>query len=120
MILYLSRMKNTLRLEEAAMFGLSMVLFSQMDLAWWWYPALILLPDIGMLGYMFSTKVGAITYNVFHHKGLSVAVLILGWQIGDPWMTLGGIVLFGHASLDRMFGFGLKYPDSFKHTHLTV
>ncbi len=23
-----------------------------------------------------------------------------------------------NASLDRLFGFGLKYPDQFKHTHL--
>jgi hypothetical protein len=29
-----------------------------------------------------------------------------------------GIVLFGHSSLDRMLGFGLKYKEGFGFTHL--
>ena len=28
------------------------------------------------------------------------------------------IILFGHSSLDRMMGYGLKYFDAFMHTHL--
>ena len=31
---------------------------------------------------------------------------------------LGGLILFGHSSMDRILGYGLKYPDSFEHTHL--
>jgi hypothetical protein len=29
-----------------------------------------------------------------------------------------GIILFTHASFDRIFGYALKYFDNFKHTHL--
>jgi hypothetical protein len=29
-----------------------------------------------------------------------------------------GTLLFTHASFDRILGYGLKYFDSFKHTHL--
>ncbi len=111
-------MKNTIRLEEAAMFGLSIVLFSKTGFAWWWYPALILLPDLGMLGYIAGNRTGSITYNLFHHKGIAIIILCLGWHIMHPWMELSGIILFGHSSMDRMLGYGLKYTDSFHHTHL--
>lgn len=100
------------------MFGLSIYLFAQTDLAWWWYPALILAPDIGMLGYLVNTRAGAFTYNLFHHKGLAIVLLCLGWYLSVPGLVLAGIILFGHASMDRIVGYGLKYGDSFRHTHL--
>ena len=33
-------------------------------------------------------------------------------------LLLAAIILFGHASMDRMFGYGLKFGDHFQHTHL--
>jgi hypothetical protein len=111
-------MKNTIRLEELAMFLFSILLFRQTEFAWWWYLALILAPDIGMVGYAINTKVGAFTYNLFHHKGIGLVLLGLGWYFNLAWLELSGIIIFGHASLDRIFGYGLKLPDHFKHTHL--
>jgi hypothetical protein len=111
-------MKIILKIEEAAMFGFSIYLFSLTDFAWWWYLILILVPDIGMLGYLAGTRTGAAVYNIFHHKALALMILCAGWMAEVPWMVIAGIILFGHASLDRMLGFGLKYPDSFQHTHL--
>jgi hypothetical protein len=85
---------------------------------WWWYLVLILVPDISMLGYLVNAQVGAATYNLFHHKGIAIAILCLGWYFSNEWLTISGIILFGHSSMDRIFGYGLKYPDNFKHTHL--
>lgn len=67
-------MKNVIKLEEAALFGLSVYLFSLLGIEWWWFPLLILAPDIGMVGYAFGTKKGAITYNLFHHRAIAVLV----------------------------------------------
>ena len=111
-------MKNIIKLEEAAMFGFSIYLFNQTDFAWWWYLALILTPDIGMIGYLINTKIGALTYNLFHHKAIAILALCIGWWFGNDAIALSGIILFGHASMDRLFGYGLKYNDDFKHTHL--
>lgn len=111
-------MERTLKLEELAMFGFSIFLFNQTEYAWWVYLSLFLTPDIGMIGYVFNTKVGAITYNLVHHKGIALCILILGYYYSTEWVVLTGIILFGHASFDRMLGYGLKYEDSFKHTHL--
>lgn len=110
---------NTLlKLEEFAMFLFSTYLFTWTDFQWWWYPALLLAPDIGMLGYLAGAKVGAWMYNLFHHKGIAVVVLMAGWYFSDPYVTLAGIILFGHSSMDRMFGYGLKEERGFEYTHL--
>ncbi len=111
-------MKNTLRLEELAQFLASIYAFTFLDFAWWWYPALLLTPDIGMVGYLVNTRVGAFTYNLFHHKGVGLVVLLAGWLLMSQWLLLCGLILLGHASMDRVVGYGLKYADSFKHTHL--
>ncbi|WP_424962588.1 DUF4260 domain-containing protein [Ekhidna sp.] len=111
-------MKNLIKLEELAMFLLSIYLFSLLDFAWWVFLLLILTPDIGMLGYLINPKVGAFTYNLFHHKGIALLILVFGWVAISEEILLTGIILFGHASMDRIFGYGLKFSDNFKHTHL--
>lgn len=111
-------MQRTLKLEELAMFGFSLFLFNQTEYVWWIYLALILVPDIGMIGYLINSKTGALTYNLFHHKGIALSILILGYYYSFDWVVLTGIILFGHTAFDRMLGYGLKYDDSFKHTHL--
>ncbi|MEQ9310434.1 MAG: DUF4260 domain-containing protein [Balneolaceae bacterium] len=111
-------MQRTLKLEELAMFGFSLFLFNQTEYVWWIYLALILVPDIGMIGYLINSKTGALTYNLLHHKGIALSILILGYYYSIDWVVLTGIILFGHAAFDRMLGYGLKYDDSFKHTHL--
>jgi len=111
-------MNKTIKIEEVAMFALSIYLFYQTDFVWWWYLVLILTPDIGMLGYIAGNKVGAISYNLFHHKAIAIAILCIGWYFSNEWLELTGIILFGHSSMDRIMGYGLKYFDSFHHTHL--
>ncbi|MEM7297445.1 MAG: DUF4260 domain-containing protein, partial [Bacteroidota bacterium] len=111
-------MNNLIKVEELAMFLVSIFFFAQLDYAWWVYVALILAPDIGMVGYAASTKIGAMTYNLFHHKGIAIAIWVAGIYAGSSDLQLAGIILFGHSSMDRLLGYGLKFSDSFKHTHL--
>ena len=111
-------MKTSLKVEELLMFLLGIYLFSQLDYSWWWFPALILLPDIGLLGYLLSPKTGAIIYNGFHHKGIAIVLLFIGIYFQIELLQLIGIMLFSHASMDRIFGYGLKYFNAFNNTHL--
>ncbi|HWB27212.1 MAG TPA: DUF4260 domain-containing protein [Chitinophagaceae bacterium] len=111
-------MKTLIQLEELAMFLLSIYLFSRLSFAWWWYPSLILLPDISMLGYIFGNKAGAVAYNFVHHKAIAIAVYIAGVYTGNEVLQLTGLILFGHSSMDRMMGYGLKTFKGFKFTHL--
>ena len=116
-------MKSILKLEELAMWiGCIMLLYvSHVD--WWWYLLMFIGPDISMIGYTAGNNIGAWTYNLFHHKGIAVIVIIAGWLVESftppPYSIINlGIILFGHSSMDRLFGYGLKYENGFKFTHL--
>ncbi|MGJ5642587.1 DUF4260 domain-containing protein [Formosa sp. S-31] len=111
-------MKTLLKLEEFGMLLLSVFLFSRLDFAWWWFTVLFLIPDMGFVGYVINNKVGAWCYNVLHHKGIAVMAFIFGEIYNLEWLQLLGLVMFGHAAFDRMLGYGLKYNESFYHTHL--
>lgn len=111
-------MKKLLKLEEAGQFILAIVLFSRLDYSWWIFPVLLLLPDLSMIGYLFNTRTGAMMYNIFHHKLLAILILSAGYWLHNQPLILTGIILFGHSAMDRIFGYGLKYSDDFKHTHL--
>ena len=86
--------------------------------AWWWFLVLILAPDIGMIGYAFGNKTGAFLYNLFHHKGLAIAIYVIGVYLQNDILMLIGAILFAHAAFDRILGYGLKYEKGFKFTHL--
>lgn len=111
-------MKNILRIEELAMFGLALYLNSFLHFESWIFWALFLLPDLSMLGYLINPRVGALSYNLFHHKGIAIALYFAGLYGIRPEFSLLGLVLFAHSSFDRIFGYGLKFFDNFKNTHL--
>jgi len=111
-------MKTLLTLEYVALFGLSIFLFWLLPFAWWWYPVLILVPDVGMIGYLVSPQMGAMTYNLTHWLALGILCYVIGYFVSVPALEMAGIIIIGHSALDRALGFGLKYPDAFKHTHL--
>lgn len=111
-------MKNTLRFEEAMQFVLAIYLFNQLPFNGWIYAALFLAPDISMLGYVFGNRIGAYSYNAFHHKGIAILVYLVGFYTNSDIVMLAGLLLFGHSAFDRILGYGLKFPDNFKNTHL--
>ena len=71
-----------------------------------------------MAGYAGGNKVGAVVYDFFHHKAIALIVYVTGIYIGNEVLQLIGIILFGHSSMDRFFGYGLKYFEGFQFTHL--
>lgn len=111
-------MRLKLALEEAVLFAVSIYVFTTLPYAWWWFPLLLLAPDISIVGYIINSRAGAALYNIVHHKGIAVIVFLMGWIWLAPGLQLIGLILFAHACLDRMLGMGLKYPDHFQHTHL--
>jgi hypothetical protein len=113
-------MKTLIKLEETGILAISIFLLYKLPLhlSWWLYIILFLAPDIGMIGYLVNSKVGAITYNIFHHKAVACALLITGMTQSNNYILLSGLLLLAHSSFDRVLGYGLKYPDNFKHTNV--
>ena len=115
---FTKQMALTLQAEEMAITAVAIYFLTQHSLGlsfWTWIP-LFLIPDLSMLGYILGTRAGAFTYNLFHHRGIALLIAAAGVFTHHEVVTAFGILLFAHSSFDRMFGYGLKYEDSFNHT----
>ena len=115
-------MNNLLKAEQAMQLALAIVAlcYQPIHFAWWQWPFLFLSPDISMLGYLPGSRVGALCYNIAHHKAVAGICIIAGLFFHLPVLYFAGLLLWAHSSFDRIMGYGLKYPDSFNHTHLGV
>ena len=111
-------MKKLIQAEELVIFAACLYYFPALGLSWWWFAACILLPDLSMIGYLANARIGAYTYNLFHHRGVAVAVFVAGVVLKSTPIQFAGFILFAHASMDRMLGYGLKYEKGFRFTHL--
>ncbi len=107
-----------LRVEGAAAFAAGLAGFLFLGLPWWAFALLLLVPDASMVGYLRGPRVGAIVYNVVHNLATGVAVAGVGLAIGSVPLAAAGAILVAHSGMDRLAGYGLKYPDSFQNTHL--
>lgn len=111
-------MKYLLKLEELWQFMLGIFFFSHLEYAWWWFPVLLFVPDVSMIGYLINPKIGAWLYNFIHHKGLAIIFILAGYVFFNNPMSGAGAILLAHSAMDRVFGFGLKHESGFKDTHL--
>jgi hypothetical protein len=109
-----------LRLEGAALFVLGLVLYWKIGSNWLAFFLLLLTPDIGMLGYLAGTRVGAATYNLAHFALLPAIVGAAGVLTGSVVLEALSLIWFSHINMDRAVGYGLKFPDAFRHTHLDL
>jgi hypothetical protein len=113
------KMQDLLRLEEAAIFvGVVLAFYGSFLGPEWLAVLLLFAPDLSAVGYLAGPRVGAFTYNLAHHRGLAVALYFAGISTETQWLIWAGIFMFAHSTLDRVLGYGLKYPDSFQNTHL--
>jgi hypothetical protein len=111
-------MRSLIRLEEAGIFLFAIYLFSGLHYPWWYFPLLLFVPDLTIAAYLAGPRMGAVVYNTVHHRALDLLLFGAGIYLAIPVLSLAGIIMFAHSTLDRVFGYGLKFPDSFQNTHL--
>ena len=107
-----------LRVEGLVLLALSIIVYAEFGRSWWLFVILLLVPDVGILGYLRGTRVGAVVYNVFHTYLPPAALMAIGILVDDRLLVSLALIWFAHIGLDRALGYGLKYPDGFQHTHL--
>ena len=110
--------QTLLRLEGLAVLALTVFAYSQIGAGWALFAILFLVPDLSMLGYLAGPRAGAILYNLGHSYLLPAAIGAVGLAIGTPLLTSVALIWVAHIGFDRMVGYGFKYSDAFKHTHL--
>ena len=112
-------MKNILKLESAGLFILFTGAYFQFYSGTWvLYLALFFIPDLSFAFYLITKKIGAIAYNVFHHQGVLVLLFLIGYFVKEDYIMKVALIFLAHSTFDRVAGYGLKYFDSFDHTHL--
>ncbi|MEI3598773.1 MULTISPECIES: DUF4260 family protein [unclassified Oceanobacillus] len=56
--------------------------------------------------------------NVFHTYTTVIFVLFLSFLLINETILAVGLIWAAHIGMDRMVGYGLKYTNTFKETHL--
>jgi len=110
--------KILLQVEGACIFGATIWAYARLGQSWWTFAGLLVVPDLGMAGYLANTSLGAVLYNSVHTE--TPPILLLCTALARDSKTAAGLALswLAHIGMDRMLGFGLKYGTSFGHTHL--
>jgi hypothetical protein len=112
-------MKFVLKVEEFCLLILfSVAYFYYFNGTWALYLSLFFVPDISFILYLITKKLGAIAYNIFHHKGVISIIILLGLLVHNQLIIKIGLIFMAHSCFDRVAGYGLKYLDNFDHTHL--
>lgn len=106
-----------LRLEALMVFVTTMILYFSYGGTYLGL-LLIVIPDIGLIGYIKNPKIGSIVYNLAHTYVAPAIFLLASIGLGKLWGVLFALLWLAHIGIDRTLGIGLKFPDSFNHTHL--
>jgi hypothetical protein len=108
-----------LRLEALALGLLCVWLYKNFHQSWWLFAALILVPDLSMLGYLAGPRIGAFVYNAVHNWLTVIVAFFIAWYLfGDNFSLSLPVILGAHIGIDRALGLGLKLPSGFTDTHL--
>lgn len=110
--------KTLLRLEGLFVLIAATTAYFRLGASGWLFAGLFLVPDLCMLGYLAGRKVGAALYNVGHWYGLPFACVAWGVFGPAPLVLSIGLIWAAHIGIDRALGFGLKYSDGFRVSHL--
>jgi Domain of unknown function (DUF4260) len=112
------RPRAFLRFDGLVLLVATVIIFATVHEPWWLYPALVLAPDLSMVGYLASSRTGAALYNLGHSYGAPGVLLLIGWRSSSPLSEALGLIWLGHIGMDRLLGYGLKYDETFTATHL--
>ena len=107
-----------LHLEGAVMLVAGVLAYWRTGGNWLLFAALLLAPDLSMVGYLLGPRAGALSYNLAHSALWPAILILLGWLGGLHVALALGLIWLCHLGMDRALGFGFKYPTKFQDTHL--
>jgi hypothetical protein len=110
--------KMLLRIEALFVVTAASATYAHLGASWWLFAALLLVPDLSMLGYLAGSKAGAALYNAGHWYGLPFGCIGWGVFAQAPQIVAIGLIWVAHIGIDRALGYGLKYVDGFGFSHL--
>ena len=113
-----SHVQTFLRLEGLAAAALSAVFYARTGASWWLFAALWLAPDLSLLGYLAGPKMGARIYNAIHSYVTPATLAVTALVLQSPAPLPYALIWMNHIGVDRLLGYGLKYPEGSGWTHM--
>jgi hypothetical protein len=113
-----TRPQLLLRVEGAAAAAAALLIYVHHGHPWWLFVLLILAPDLTFVGYLGGARIGAALYNCAHTYTAPIALAVVGDDATSRTAIAIALTWIMHIGVDRALGYGLKYPDGFKLTHL--
>jgi len=106
-----------LKIEGLAVAAGALALYFHFDYGWVLLVVLVLAPDLAMLGYLAGPRLGAPVYDLAHTEVWPIVLAVASVLAGSRLPVEIALVWLVHIGVDRLLGYGLKYPTEFKDTH---
>lgn len=110
--------KDWIRLEGVVGFLVCLAVYFYFGFSILAFLLFLFVPDVFMLGYFINNKVGAFVYNVGHVFIFPLISFLVAAATGSRLFLMIGLIWSAHIFVDRFAGYGLKYEEGFKFTHL--
>ncbi len=109
-----------LRLEALFVLCVALLCYSGLHGSWLLFAILFFVPDVSLLGYVVkaSGRVAAMLYNFGHWYAVPLIVGLIAWKLHSLRGEQSAVIWIAHVAFDRSLGYGLKYPQVFRPTHI--
>lgn len=108
-----------LHLEGLAVLTVSLVLYANQNFGWGTFALFLFAPDLAIIPYAINKRVGQIAYNLVHTIIFPLAFAFYSVMNANDIGIQASLIWFAHIGMDHLFGYGFKYPSSFKETHFS-
>jgi hypothetical protein len=108
-----------LHLEGLVVLVGALIFYAALNGHWLLFILLFLVPDLSFLAYFAGRKTGSIIYNIVHSCVLPFILFMIGLLYDHALTMQIAVIWFAHIGTDRLVGYGLKYPNDFKTSHLS-
>jgi hypothetical protein len=107
-----------LRLEGLALAVGTLLIYADADYSWVMLLALALAPDVSFVGLLGGPRVAAAAYNAAHTSAVPIGLATAGVLADSRLAIQLALIWLAHIGIDRLLGYGLRYPTRFEDTHL--
>jgi len=116
----LTRPDLLLRLEALLVLLATLIGYAALHGRWWLFAVLFLVPDLSLIGYLAreNQRFAASLYNAIHTYAGPLAIGLAAWKAHSTVTGQVAVIWIAHIAIDRLLGFGLKYAQGFKPTHI--
>src|SRR4051812_31777329 len=103
-----------LRLEGLAVLLVALIGYRALHGSWVRFGLVVLLPDLALVAYTASPRLGAAAYNAVHSYLGPALLAAIAYAASSPALWPFCLIWIAHIGMDRALGLGLKFTTAFR------